>query len=226
MEQVMVVARSGFFEGDWPQGFHRVPEPAEFLRDLESAAFFVPRLEAEHNPLWKQPIPYCMVFEGDRILVVLRTHGQSERRLHGLHSIGLGGHVEPGDQRPGSMTFARALRRELGEELVVPALDTLQPSFLGLLNDDSNAVGRVHVGLVYSLQVGPAAGLQKPVRIRETSKMIGGFRSLVESENLWQDRSRFETWSRVLLKALAFPDLRGTGAPVRLADSGREDEHG
>ncbi len=225
MERVLVVERSSLFSGRWPQGFVPVADPVPLLDQLERTGFFVPRPEAEDNPSWKQPIPYCLVTRGQQILTVRRTRGQSEQRLHGLHSIGLGGHVQPED-RGAEPLFERALRRELGEELELPGLNRLQPLFLGLLNDDSNPVGQVHVGLVYRLEVSPDVDRQKSVQIRERSKRTGGFRSLVGSENLWQDRSRFETWSRILLEALLFPDARGIAASRRLDGHRREESHG
>lgn len=217
MEQVLVVRRSDFFDGRWPQGFFPVAEPRGFLTSLAAKGFFVPRDQAEDNPSWKQPIPYCVVSSGDRVFTVQRTRGQSEARLHGLYSIGLGGHVEPQDR--GNSLFERGLRRELAEELVIPALNDAQLLFLGLLNDDSNPVGRVHMGLVYGLDVGDPTGLQKPVQVRESSKMNGGFRSLVESQNLWQDRSRFETWSRILLAALVVPSGGSEDPGLRLREA-------
>ncbi len=217
MEQVLVVQRSDFFDGRWPQGFFPRLEPRGFLTALTSNGFFVPLDHAENNSIWKQPIPYCVVTSGDRVFTVQRTRGQSEARLHGLYSIGLGGHVEPQDR--GDPLFERALRRELDEELVIPDLDHLQLLFLGLLNDDSNPVGRVHMGLVYGLDVGDPTDQQKPVQVRESSKMTGGFRSLVGSQNLWQDRSRFETWSRILLKALVVPSGGSEESGLRLREA-------
>ena len=225
MERVLVIERSSLFSGRWPQGFAPVAQPASLLDQLERTGFFVPRPDAEDNPSWKQPIPYCLVTRGEQILTVRRTRGQSEQRLHGLYSIGLGGHVQPEDRGPEPL-FERALRRELDEELTIPGLNRLQPLFLGLLNDDSNPVGQVHMGLVYRLEVSPGEARHKSVQIRERSKMTGGFRSLVGSENLWQDRSRFETWSRILLEALVFPDGRGMEASKRLDGHRREESHG
>src|SRR5690606_3231689 len=113
------------------------------------------------------------------VLAVQRTKGQSERRLHGSWSIGLGGHVEPEDARaPGIPTeaaqtslFDRALARELAEELDLEAAPRAQPRCIGLLNDDSSPVGRVHAGLVHVLDLPcPLPRARQSVRIREISK--------------------------------------------------------
>lgn len=214
MEKVFVVPRADFFGGVWPQGFVPMAESdgAALLTRLAGRGYFLARDRAEEDPSHKQLIPYCIVAAGHTVLCVHRKTAQSEARLHGLWSLGLGGHVNPEDapavDTVTSEMFLAALRRELDEELEVPDLPSLLPRFLGLLNDEGNAVGRVHAGLVYLLDTRPGMprvqGGEK-VRIREISKMTGGFRSLADLAMLWQDRPRFETWSRILLEA----DLAG-----------------
>lgn len=223
MAEVFVVDRSALFEGAWPQGFLPVSTPAAATRLLEQAfrrGRFVDRDLAERTPAWKQWIPYCLLrcldaaptngsnprVEG--IFRVRRSKGQTEARLHGRWSIGLGGHVDPedgpaaGGTDSGSEFFARALLRELHEELHLTLPPGTAPQFLGVLNDDSTAVGQVHAGLVYRLDLPmPLALAEQTVRVREISKMSGGFGSLVEFRDLWLDRLRFETWSQRLVDA-------------------------
>lgn len=222
MAQVFVVDRSAFFDGDWPQGFHPIATDAApaFLERAYRAGRFVDRAIAECTPAWKQWIPYCVLRcrpepspASDRhpsmgILRVLRTKGQSEARLHGSWSIGLGGHVEPEDQVPGGTDaeggrfFAAALARELHEELDLGGTPVPTPRLLGLLNDDSTEVGQVHAGLAYVLDLPvPLSLARASVRIREISKMRGGFGSLVELHELWQDQAQFESWSQFLIQA-------------------------
>lgn len=207
MEQVFVVRRADFFGGDWPQGYRPLADGGTgLLAAMRQNGWFAPRQEAEQQPAWKQIIPYCVVRRGAEVLCVQRKRSQSESRLHGLLSIGIGGHVNPVDDGADAALclFAASLRRELQEELVLDWPGEAAVTLLGLLNDDTNAVGQVHVGLVYQLVLParPASGLpSQNVRVREISKMAGGFRSLVELRPLWQDPARFETWSRVLLQA-------------------------
>jgi predicted NUDIX family phosphoesterase len=204
-ERVLVVPRADWFAGDWPQGlFLGPPTIAVLIPDLELGAFFVDRARAEEEPAWKQLIPYCVVTCGPRVLCVERLRGQGERRLHRKLSIGIGGHVNPADGPPAGR-LRRGMWRELAEELVLRP-PTPEPSAIGLLNDDSNPVGRVHAGVVFRLELrDPAA-----VGIREISKMAGGFRSIDGADGLWQDRSSLETWSRLLLESgLLAMDPRG-----------------
>lgn len=241
--QVFVVDRADFFAGAWPHGFVPMTATAAdaFLGAARQRGRFEPRAEAEQRPEWKQWIPYCVLRQrrhpagateglaapaGELAAVyrVQRTSGQGEARLHGALSIGLGGHVEPEDDlapgAPGAEFFGRALARELAEELVL-ATPLPAPRFVGLLNDDLTPVGRVHAGLVYVCDVIAATGtppLDLPVR--EISKMRGGFGSLVELRELWQDPARFESWSQFLIHAgVAGPmgASQGTGGADRTA---------
>jgi predicted NUDIX family phosphoesterase len=217
-EQILVVDRAARFGGDWPQGFHpmRGGDAQRFLTALATDAFAVDRATAEQNPAWKQPIPYCVTRCGGDVLFVRRLKRQSESRLHDLWSCGIGGHVHPDDQRSAargvrvpSDLWVDALRRELDEELIL-APHAGQPRFLGLLNDDSTEVGRVHFGLVYDLPVESGAFLG----VREIHKMCGDFvpvlrpgvrhlpERVVGSKTLWQDPPRFESWTTILIDAL------------------------
>lgn len=201
MEFVYVVRRRDFFSGDWPQGF--TPASAAAAHDVLGAfaqrGFFVERREAERCADWKQLIPYCVLTRGEEVYAVRRLAAGSEGRLHGRWSIGLGGHVGPEDLGAGDSaeTFlGRALRRELDEELAMPVASPA--AFLGVVNDDRTEVGQVHVGLVHRVEV------RATVVVREISKMEGGFRNLVELAHLWQDPTRFESWSRIVLAELFF----------------------
>lgn len=219
MAQVFVVDRSAFFGGVWPQGFVPIAADAAgaFLREAYARGRFADRPQAEATPAWKQWIPYCVLRCGVPsahgreasecgVFVVWRTKGQAEARLHGACSIGIGGHVDPEDgtapAADGEWFFRQALGRELAEELDLRHLDLPEPRFLGLLNDDATEVGLVHAGLVYRIDVPlPLAVAREQLRIREISKMHGGFTHLVEFQELWQNPPQFESWSQMLVRA-------------------------
>lgn len=216
-EQVFVVRRADFFGGAWPQGFSPLDldSGGQLLSQLCARGFFADRAEAEENPAWKQLIPYCVITRGGSILVVRRRKQGTEDRLHGLLSIGIGGHIGPEDGGPGDPNLIQSgLLRELHEELVISACTPCTPRLAGLLNDDGNPVGQVHVGLVYRLEL-PAettsAGTEI-VQIREISKLEGEFGPLAEFQDLWQDRDRFETWSQIVVEAM-FKSPRQGGYP-------------
>jgi predicted NUDIX family phosphoesterase len=99
------------------------------------------------DPEWKQPIPYAIAIFRDatnraHLFWMNRLEGTSDRRLHGRASFGVGGHIGAADTG-----IEAALTREWNEEVATPALPRFTP--LGLLNDDGDDVGRVHLGVVY-----------------------------------------------------------------------------
>ena len=152
---------------------------------------FRPRPEAESDPSWKQLIPYLVVRDGARIFLMRRTRAGGDARLHDLYTIGVGGHVNPGDGG-----IIGGLKREWSEEIEAD----FEPDFvpLGLLNDDENAVGAVHLGLVYEAD---AAG--RTVGIREREKLAGDFANVDEVAAV---ADKLETWSSLLFDFLS----RGT----------------
>ena len=107
-----------------------------------------PRAEMEVDPGQKQIIPYLVLRDGPRYFLMQRTRAGVDARLHDRYSIGVGGHLNPGDDG-----LDGGLRREWAEEVVADFV----PSFelVALLNDDTTEVGAVHLGAVY---VADAAG--------------------------------------------------------------------
>ncbi|HET7678459.1 MAG TPA: NUDIX domain-containing protein [Candidatus Limnocylindrales bacterium] len=185
-ELVLAVARSRVPVEAWWRGVRADP-PAVLLAALEAAAEFRPRGVLEDDPTWKQLIPYLVLRDGERIFLMWRTRAGADIRLHERGSIGVGGHVNPGDGG-----IAGGLRREWREEIAAD----FEPDFrlLGLLNDDEDPVGAVHLGVVYEADV---AG--RPVAVRETEKLRGGFVTLDE---VAAERERLEGWSQLVLDAL------------------------
>jgi predicted NUDIX family phosphoesterase len=164
---------------------------------IQTRGEFRPRSEMEPDETWKQVIPYPVLRDGSRWFLMRRTRAGGDARLHDRYSIGVGGHVNPED---GGLDgdLSTALRREWLEELDVEFVPDFR--FVGLLNDDTTPVGRVHVGLVYEAD---AAG--RPVTIRETEKLSGAFVGSADVEAVADD---LETWSRLAFEHLARPALR------------------
>lgn len=159
---------------------------------IRAAGRFLPRSHAERDESWKQVIPYPVLRDRDQWFLMRRTTSGGDARLHDRYSIGVGGHVNPDD---GGLDgdLERALQREWLEELAVEFVPAFR--YVGLLNDDSTAVGRVHVGAVFEAD---AAG--RPVTIRETEKLSGRF---VDAAGVEAVADQLETWSRLAFEFLA-----------------------
>ena len=111
---------------------------------------FMPRSQAEEDPSFKQIIPYVLIRRNDRLLHYVRGKGSGEKRLVRKGSIGIGGHINPSDETlfgTGRDFYERAVQRELHEELHMDG--HFYTRIVGLLNDDSVPVGRVHFGIVH-----------------------------------------------------------------------------
>jgi predicted NUDIX family phosphoesterase len=186
-EQVLVVPREALIQGEGWTGV-RAGNLAAALDVVARDGFFVRRGDAEEDPSHKQVIPYLVLRDGERWFLMRRTRAGGDARLHDLWSIGVGGHLNPGDG-----DVAGGLRREWSEEVVAGFEPAFEP--VGLLNDDTTAVGAVHVGFVYLADAGG-----RPVEIRETDKLTGSFATTDEVRAV---RDAMETWSRLVFDALA-----------------------
>ncbi|MFO1541255.1 MAG: NUDIX domain-containing protein [Chloroflexota bacterium] len=169
--------------GDAPWRGILYGDVAPLVARLEAQATFRPRAEAEEDPSWKQLIPYVLVRDRGAFFLMRRTRAGGDARLHERWSLGVGGHVNPGD-----VGLDGALRREWTEELDAPWDPA--PRLIGLLNDESDPVGRVHLGIVYAVEVGG-----RPVAVRESEKLSGAF---VAPLGVLRVYDRLETWSSLL----------------------------
>ena len=172
---------------------------AEILDRARTAGAYFPRPTAESDRSLKQIIPYLILRDGDRIFLMKRTRAGGDSRLHDLYTIGVGGHLNPGD---GSVLGG--LAREWREELDAEFLPEF--TFLGLLNDDTVEVGVHHLGVVY---LADAAG--RSVAVRETNKLSGSFQPI---DVLMDVYDRMETWSQLAMDAVVgattVPSLPGS----------------
>ena len=202
MERVLVIARSDVPGGCGFRGVRRVSDG--FLEDLRRAVAahgaYEDRPLAEDDPSRKQLIPYVVVRDGVRVFLMQRTDAGGDARLHGKASIGVGGHLNPVDD--GEDRLLAGLRREWTEELDAD----WEPEFrlVGLLNDDTNPIGAVHLGVVFEVD---AAG--RPVAVRERDKLTGAFADVESLHAAWD---RLETWSQLVALAIGLVPAEGSPA--------------
>ena len=162
----------------------------EVLALIASESLFLPRPVAEESTEYKQIIPYVSVVRGDEVFATHRLNKGGESRLHGLMSLGVGGHINEID-RTGGDWLMNCLRREIEEEIDIADFGTL--TLRGLINDSANAVGSVHLGFFFTLTT---AG---EVFVRETEKLAGGFMPLA---SLPAHTQEMETWSSIITPEL------------------------
>jgi predicted NUDIX family phosphoesterase len=194
-ERVYVVPRSALPDGAGWYGL-RTDGLDAFVLAAEQDGRYEPRAEMERDSSFKQIIPYLVLRDGARYFLMRRTSAGGDERLHGRYSIGVGGHLNPGDGG-----LLGGLQREWAEELVADFVPAFR--LVALLNDDTTDVGAVHLGAVYEAD---AEG--RPVEVRETDKLTGAFVSAAEVAAV---ADQLETWSRL---TFAFFEAR-EGAGVR-----------
>jgi predicted NUDIX family phosphoesterase len=190
IEHVLCVRSEDLFpDGAWhgfiDEGLDRVQ------RVLREASFFMPRSQVEDDPTYHQIIPYVVFRHGDRYLLTHRLKASSEKRLRQLYSLGVGGHINPGDLDHGD-PIADGLRREWEEEVVYDG--SFQARLLGLINDDSSPVSRVHLGVVFLID-----GDRPEITIRETDKLSGELLTLAEMRIYYL---AMESWSQLVYDRL------------------------
>ena len=186
-ERVLVVPREAVVAEPW-RGLRTDPAGLQIaIAAIGAQGRFAERAAMEIDPGFKQVIPYLVLRDGERWFLMRRTKAGADARLHERWSIGVGGHLNPGDH-----DLAGGLRREWHEEIDAAFVPEFRP--VGLLNDDETDVGAVHIGVVYEAD---AAG--RAVAVRELDKLAGAF---ADEADVAAVRDRLETWSELVFDAL------------------------
>ncbi len=192
VEHVLVVPTLLFHEIGHFQGFTAdIDRYVSTLLDPLHTSYR-PRNEVEDDPSYKQLIPYCIFRHEGHVFHYTRGTAQGESRLHSKRSIGVGGHVSTIDETGNGDPYREGMQREIAEEV---HLETAYlESCIGLINDDTTSVGRVHLGIVHLFD------LDAPkVRPREESMKETGF---ADPTDLSAESGQFETWSQICLNYL------------------------
>ena len=189
-EQVLVVRREDIFpDGAW-HGF--VTDDLERYQSVIRERYvFKPRAEVEDDASFQQIIPYVVFRHGDRYFLTHRLRASSEKRLRKQYSLGIGGHINPSDLRSGD-PILDGLKREWEEEVVYDG--RFETRLLGLLNEESAPVSKVHLGVVFLVD-----GDSPEIAIRETKKLGGELLTLGEMRSFYL---QMESWSQIVYDRL------------------------
>lgn len=191
-ERVLVVPTAVFQEAGVFQGFSpRVEHYLPLLLEPRCLSYR-PRAAVETDPSFKQIVPYVVLRCGALVFHYTRGQRATETRLRALRSLGVGGHINPDDSTLFDTPYREAMLREVAEEVHLES--AYSERCLGLLNDDSNPVGQVHLGIVHVFELA-----EPKARRREQALTRSGFAPLVE---LRGQRDEFETWSQFVLDVL------------------------
>lgn len=198
-EQILAVSRATLFDNEKDE-FQGVLTDNDKLAII-SARFedytVVRRGDAESDTTLKQPIPYVVVRRDNEIFAYKRLSGGGEERLFNKVSIGVGGHMNKVDELDTfSEQFLENMLRELEEELEIEA-EHVALTTVGLINDDSDEVGKVHIGILIIADIGSGDN----VSVRENEQLEGEWMTL-EKLNQSDIYSKLEEWSKLSLTAI------------------------
>ena len=164
------------------------------LFELLEGAELLPRDSVENNEAYKQIIVYIIVRNNELVYRYVRSGG--EGRLVELYSLGIGGHVNFSDMKLAEYVAFVAvecgLRRELNEELFINREH--ESKWIGVINDNSNSVGKVHLGIVMEIDV---EGDQ--VHVVDNNLSHGAFE---EVSKIKAEKDKYESWSQLLIDYL------------------------
>jgi len=194
-ENVLVIKRTLFDQLGSFQGL--TFEPEKYLDAILSRGnnFFLRRAPAEKDPGHKQIIPYVLLACDGRVLFYVRGKKAGEQRLVAKGSIGIGGHMNESDESLFALdaaAYRAGVEREVGEEIEIKT--DFEDCIVALLNDDSNQVGQVHLGVVHVFK------LAEP-KVEKREAMITNLAFLTKDELLAR-RDSLETWSQICLDSL------------------------
>jgi predicted NUDIX family phosphoesterase len=190
-EQVLCVKREDMFpDGAW-HGFvsQDLDRHQAVIREHH---FFMARDSVENDPAYQQIIPYVVFRHDPHYFLTHRLRASSEKRLRKQYSLGIGGHINPGDLEAGD-PILDGLKREWSEEVVYDG--RFEAQLIGLLNDDSSPVSKVHLGVVFLVD-----GDSPNISIRETDKLAGELLTLEEMRIYYLG---MESWSQMVYDRLA-----------------------
>lgn len=189
-EQILVVKRKDLFanKAAW-SGLKQVNFDV-YLEIINEKKEFLPRGLMETDPTYKQIIPYLVFKHCDTYFLMQREDNATEKRLQNKYSLGIGGHIRKEDLTEQSI-FDWA-QREFHEEVAYDGNLIIKP--LGILNDDSNAVGQVHIGFVFLLE-----GEHSNISVKSELKS-GELTTLTEMKLYF---TQMESWSQIVFEFLS-----------------------
>lgn len=183
-EKILVIPRNILFKDKKITGIEKI-DFEYYQKLIQNNKQFLWRSQMETDQNYKQIIPYLIFNFENKYFMMQRKASASEARLQNKYSLGIGGHIRSEDIS-GFDIFSWA-KREFAEEIEYDGNFEIEP--IGILNDDSNDVGKVHVGFVFLLK-----GDSNKIKIRSELKS-GNLLTLEECSKLYKN---MENWSKLV----------------------------
>lgn len=188
-ENILVVKREILLGDDAWHGLRVIENFDDYLTVVRQHQEFHPRSIMENDPSYKQIIPYLIFSYNQQYFLMQRQAQATEQRLQNKYSLGIGGHIRQEDITQGDII--EWARREFEEEISYTGTLAIKP--IGVLNDDSNDVGKVHIGFVFLLE-----GSTNQIAVKSELKS-GILYTLEECSSFFE---HMENWSQIVLQHL------------------------
>jgi predicted NUDIX family phosphoesterase len=199
-EKILVVPREEVFTHGYVSGFLPITSLAPYEKTIKEQGVFLWRSAMEKDPNYKQIIPYLIFKYQNMYFLMQRRSDASEQRLKNKCSLGIGGHLREEDMK--EQTIDAWAQREFHEEINYSDKTTVSP--LGIINDDSDAVGKVHIGFVYLIE-----GNSPNISIK--SELKNG--ALMPLADIVKKADNLESWSKLVLPYLQQRELLSPKSP-------------
>lgn len=191
---IMVVDNKNLFKEDYFDGFLGA-EKVDFQSRILENFKYIKRGVAEKSETEKQPIGYVILANKKEKTIFVyqratKDENYTEKRLQGMWSWGVGGHIDKIDSERGN-PIEKSLLREIDEEVkIIGKLNKIE--VLGYINDDSNDVGKVHFGILF------LADIDGEVAVKNYEMVSGKMMSLKELKKMTENE-KIEEWSKISL---------------------------
>ena len=191
-EQVLVVPNTDL--ADIQEGFSRIMIAK--INAIGKNAFFMERSVAEHDPFYRQVIPYCLITVDGKWFTYQRACKETEKRLDGMVSVGVGGHINEVDDSLADFydTICNCAYREINEEVFGGFIKQLYP--VGVIKISKTEVDKVHFGIVLGI-----VSVDYGVIPKETDRLkrLGFY----DPGAVLKNYTNIENWSKLVLQKIA-----------------------
>ena len=189
-EKVLVVPRNIIFKENPWQGI-KTSSLNYYLNLIKNNYQFRKRSEVENNPYWQQVIPYIVFNFKDKYFLYRYLEKAGEERLKKDYILGIGGHINPIDVKPGKDILEVGMMREWEEEVNYKG-NLLEKKLVGILNDDKRPVEAVHLALVYIFK-----GDSPNINVVEKETLRG---ELIDLKELGRRVKNTDGWAPIIYK--------------------------
>ncbi len=187
-EKVLVVPRNVIFKKEHWLGL-KTDDFEYYLNLIRNNFQFRPRIEIEEDPSWQQIVPYILFNFNDEYFLYQYLKKSKEERLKKDYHLGVGGHINPIDLKPGEDILETGAFREWDEEVEYKG-NLLEKKFIGILNDERREVEAVHLGLIYLFK-----GDSPEISVKEKEVLKG---ELVKLKYLGKYLEGITNWAQII----------------------------